>query len=164
VAGTANNYFTDKHDLLLTALLQRFGQLTARFDAALPEPGSATVEQNLVVYARAALELNAQVLPIAAGLLTELPLLHRFIEAIHREPFGPQRIMGPIADYLAAERRLGRLPDIDVEATTTLLIGATVMLAFTGLLSGRPHDGLAGQLPAIVAALARGFDAPPPPA
>ncbi len=158
--GVLYNYFADKNDLLLSALVRRYGGVLARFGAGLPRPGTATVEENLHTYARALLDLHAHALPIAAGLLTELPLLHRFIDAIHREPFGPHLILEPIADYLTGEERLGRLAAADVEAATTLLFGATIMLALS-ILMGRSPEDVAQQLPSIVRTLLRGLGPSP---
>jgi len=162
--GVLYNYFTDKNDLLLTALVRRVSRIVARFDTDLPEPGTATVEENLNAYARAVLDRHADMLPIAAGLLTEPALLHRFIDEIHRQPFGPQLFRQRIAEYLSREQRLGRLPAVDVEAATTLLTGATVMLALSGPLRGLSSEDLTRQLPAIVGTLVRGLNSPSPPA
>ncbi len=160
--GVLYNYFADKNDLLLTALVRRYGRIVARFEADLPQPGTATVEENLGAHARAMLDLQADALPIAAGLITEPALLRQFIDAIHREPLGPQRILHHVAGYIAGEQRLGRLPAVDVEAATTLLFGATIMLAFTNLMGGASREDLARQLPAVVGTLVRGLDAPSP--
>src|SRR6266542_3329323 len=160
--GVLYNYFADKNDLLLTALVRRYGRIVARFEADLPQPGTATVEENLGAHARAMLDLQADALPIAAGLITEPALLRQLIDAIHREPLGPQRILHHVAGYIVGEQRLGRLPAVDVEAATTLLFGATIMLAFTNLMGGASREDLARQLPAVVGTLVRGLDAPSP--
>jgi len=156
--GVLYNYFTDKNDLLLTALVRRYTRIVGRFEADLPEAGTGTVRDNLNTHARALLDLQADALPIAAGLITEPALLRQFIDTIHREPLGPLRILHHVAGYLADEQRLGRLPSVDVEAATTLLFGATVMLAFTNLMGGVPREDLARQLPAIVSTLVDGLD------
>ena len=105
--GVLYNYFTDKHELIVAALVRRYSGLMTRFDTGLPVPGTGTVEENLAAYAVASLELVAETLPVASGLLSEPDLLHRFIAAIHQEPFGPHRMRQPISDYITAEQRLG---------------------------------------------------------
>lgn len=158
--GVLYNYFADKHELLVAALVRRYAtEVVTRFDTGLPQPGSATVEENLLVYARAALDLVAETLPIAAGLMSEQALLHRFIDEIHRQPFGPQRMRQPIADYLTGEQRLGRLGRFDVESAITLVMGPAIMLGFTELITGAGRAELAGQLPGIIRTLLSGMRA-----
>src|SRR5215470_10990723 len=99
--GVLYNHFADKHELILAALMRRYAQALNHFGTGLPEPGSATVEANLITYAEAALDLVAQALPMVAGLISEPVLLQRFIAEIHREPFGPERMRQPIADYIS---------------------------------------------------------------
>ncbi len=155
--GVLYNYFADKNDLLLAALLRRYQRIVERFGPGLPEPGTATVEENLHAYASAALELGAEAVPLAAGLITEPSLLHRFIEAIHRPPFGPQLLLRPIDEYLAGERRLGRVGQVDPEGGTTLLVGATLLLVLGDLLGGRPQEETVRQLPDLVRTLVQGL-------
>jgi AcrR family transcriptional regulator len=155
--GVLYNYFADKNDLLVAALLRRYAQVLGRFDTGLPEPGTGNVEANLIAYAEAALDLVAQALPMAAGLMTEPQLLHRFIAGIHSEPFGPQRMREPIAAYLAAEQRLGRLGDFPVEAALSLILGPVIMLGFTELIGGQPRHALSARLPEIIRTLLTGL-------
>jgi AcrR family transcriptional regulator len=155
--GVLYNYFADKNELLVAAMTRRYAGVLSRFDAGLPEPGSATVEQNLIMYARAALDVIAQTLPIAAGVFSEPVLLRRFIDEIHRQPYGPQRMRQPIADYLEGEKRLGRVGEIDAEAVLSLIIGPAIVLGFTSLITGRTQDELADQIPSIVRTLLHGL-------
>jgi AcrR family transcriptional regulator len=161
--GVLYNYFADKHDLLLAALLRRYDGLADRFDAAIPEPGSGTIAANLHAFARAALDFQAELIPMAAGLLSEPALLHRFLDAIHGEPSGPQHRQGRLRGYLAAEKALGRLPeDVDANAATTLLMGASLTLIVAGhLLPAHLRPDPAAQLPGIVDTLLRGLTPAP---
>jgi len=156
--GVLYNYFADKHELLVAALVRRYAAVVAGFDRDLPSPGTATVEENLAIFGLAALEVVAQTLPTAAGLLSEPALLHRFIDEIHRQPFGPQRMRQPIVDYLAGEQQLGRLaPEIDVEAVVTLIMGPAFMLGFGEHIGGAPREFTAARIPAIIRTLVRGL-------
>jgi AcrR family transcriptional regulator len=157
--GVLYNYFAGKHDLLVAALVRRYAGFLTRFDSGLPEPGTGTVEDNLAAYATASLDLVAETLPIASGLMSEPALLKLFIDEIHRQPFGPQRMRQPIADYLAGEQRLGRLGDFDVEAAIALIMGPAIMLGFTELMSGTPRAELAAQFRQIVRTLLTGLHA-----
>ncbi len=155
--GVLYNYFADKHELVVAALVRRYAVLMVRFDTGLPAPGTGTVEENLTAYAVASLDLVAETLPVAAGLMSEPALLHRFIAAIHQEPFGPHRMRQPIADYLAGEKRLGRLGDVDVDAALALVMGPAIMLGFTELMSGTPRAELTEEFHRIVHTLLAGL-------
>ena len=155
--GVLYNYFADKHDLLLAALLRRYARVLTRFDSGLPEPGTGTVEAYLIAYAEAALDLVGHALPMTAGLMSEPDLLHRFVAELHQEPFGPQRLRQPVADYLAGEQRLGRLRDFPIEPALALILGPAIMLGFTELVGGVPREAVSARIPAIIDTLLRGI-------
>ncbi len=159
--GVLYNYFGGKHELLIAALLRRYAGSLTRFDTNLPVAGSGTVEDNLIAYAQAAVDLVTETLPTAAGLISEPPLLHRFIEEIHQQPLGPHRMHQPIADYLTAEQKLGRLGAFDVESATMLIMGPTIMMGFTALVAGASREALADQIPGIVRTLLAGIQVQP---
>jgi len=160
--GVLYNYFADKHDLLLAALLRRYQALAGRFDAAVPPPGSATVEQNLHAYAEAMLDLHGRLLPTIAGLVSEPVLMHRFVEAIHDVPFGPQHNQHRMAGYIAAEQALGRIAgDVDPDATSILVTGAALVLVIAGhVLPAGARPVAAARLGGIVETLMRGIGRP----
>src|SRR5262249_13168009 len=118
---------------------------------------SGTVEANLIAYAEAALDLVAEALPMAGGLISEPQLLHRFIAEIHREPYGPQRLREPIAAYLAGEQKLGRLGEFPMEAALTLIIGPIIMLGFTELVGGVPRNVVVARIPDVIHSLLKGI-------
>jgi len=159
--GVLYNYFADKNELLLVALLRRYKGAVTRFEASLPEAGTATVEANLNVFACAQLEMQSDVLPIMTGLIPDSVLLRRFVEEMHGQPLGPQHTMERLTGYITAEQRLGRVPEtVDPDAVNTMLMGATALLALTSLLS--PADAqlqISEQLPLIVGTLMRGLGA-----
>jgi AcrR family transcriptional regulator len=161
--GVLYNYFANKNDLLVAALVRRFSAIVANFDADLPRPGTATIAENLTTYAHASLGQFAEALPLVAALITEPLLLHQFFKEIHSEAFGPQLIFQRLGDYLKGEQGLGRLPDVDVEAATDLLIGSTALLALSHSLRGISPEDLAARIPALVGTLMRGITAPAKP-
>lgn len=157
--GVLYNYFAGKHELVVAALVRRYAGSVTRFEADLPAPGTGTVEDNLIEYARAAVDLVAETLPTAAGLMSEPTLLHGFVEAIHQLPYGQQRMHRPIADYLTGEQRLGRLKDFDVDPAIHLIIGPAIMLGFSVLIGGRSPEEIATEVPGIVRTLLAGLQA-----
>jgi AcrR family transcriptional regulator len=156
--GVLYNYFADKNELLLAALMRQYRSLTERFYAQLPEAGTATIEDNLTTLAGGLFELAADVIPMIAGLLSDPPLFHRLFEAMHREPFGPQQLGEPLAQYLEAEQRLGRVsPKVDPHVVSWLVLGPTAMLALASQMGsprGRPD---LPELRPLVAALIAGL-------
>ncbi len=138
--GVLYNYFADKNELVVTALVRRYARLIHRFEENLPEPGEATVEQNLLVYARHALDAHLSGLPIAASLLPVPDLLRRVVDELHSRTEGPQLFAHRFIAYLEGEQRLGRLPATDVHAATTAFVGSTMMLALTSLMGNPPDD------------------------
>jgi AcrR family transcriptional regulator len=157
--GVLYNYFADKHDLLLAALLRRYRALAERFETALPEPGTGSVEQNLCEFVEAMLALQARLMPSIAGLVSEPVLMHRFVDAIHGVPFGPQHNQRRMAEYIAGEQALGRLAgDVDPSAASVLMTGAAVVLVITHhVMPGHAQPAMAAQIPAIVDTLLRGL-------
>jgi len=154
--GVLYNYFADKDELVLAALVRRFARLVERFQADVPEPATRTLEENLNSLARALLELHVSALPLVASLVAEPALLRRFLVEIHREPLGGPQIVGPVSSYLWAEHAAGRVGAVDADAAADLLVGAIAMRAFTTLLGAKRSD-VAERLPALVQTLARGL-------
>jgi len=134
--GVLYNYFADKHDLLVAALLRRYGATLDEFERDLPAPGTASVESNLRAYADALFALVDATLPVIAGLVSEPDLLHRFVAEIHGEEYGMGRTIGRVATYLEAERAAGRLGDLDVDAAVTALTGSVMALGFRRMILG----------------------------
>ena len=157
--GVLYNYFADKNELLLAALVRRYGRMLSEFLSELPEPGQGTVAANLTRFATRALDLIGQALPAATGLLHEPALLHGFMAAIHTHPFGPHQVQGPIIEYVRAEQRLGRIGPVIPETVFALLFGATMTVAFSTLVGGRNADDAMSDLPAIVETMVRGLTA-----
>jgi len=155
--GVLYNYFHDKNDLLVTALVRHFNRMVGRYDASLPAAGTGTVEGNLLAFARAVLDLNADALPTATVLLAEPGLLHRFMQEIHHPP-GPQIFWQRIHDYLAEEHRLGRIGEVDAEAVATVLIGSAAVLVLSSHVRGRSRADITAALPGIVRTLIDGLD------
>ena len=156
--GVLYNYFEDKTALVLDALVQRYRRLARRFFEALPEAGSATVEDNLVVFANGLLELIGDALPTVAGLLTEPVLFHRLFEEIHRDELSPQYMEARLGEYLQEEQRLGRLPLADVTPVGTLLMGAIMVMALSNHFAPPPNpSALAPQIRPTVATILRGL-------
>lgn len=163
--GVLYNYFGDKNDLVVAALLRRYDAQLAVFEASLPVAGEGDVEANLVRYGEAMLALATGTLPSIAGLMSDPALMHRFFGEIHGPENGMQRILGQVAAYLVAEQGLGRLGEFDVPSAITAFVGSMIALGIQGAIGGPGivGDAAAGeakaQIPGIARTLVRGLGA-----
>jgi AcrR family transcriptional regulator len=138
--GVLYNYFADKNDLVLTALVHRFAALVARLEAAAPEAGERSLAENVATLAEALFALHVEAMPIIGRLLAEPSLLHRFMHDIHArtQPFGGKQIRDAVLRYLSDEQRLGRIATgVDIDAATDLLIGGVALLSVPAM-TGAP--------------------------
>jgi len=76
--GVLYNYFEDKEDLLVHALLAHVGNVMASAPALLPAPGECTVAENLRVFIDGGIANLLRVTPAFAGLISQPKVLSRF--------------------------------------------------------------------------------------
>jgi AcrR family transcriptional regulator len=76
--GVLYNYFEDKEDLLVHALLAHVGNVMASAPALLPPPGEGTVAGNLRVFIDGGITNLLRVTPAFAGLMSQPKVLARF--------------------------------------------------------------------------------------
>jgi AcrR family transcriptional regulator len=127
--GVLYNYFADKSELVVAALVRRFETVIDDFGGDLPAPGTATVEDNLLRYVQHLHDVVRETLPMVAGLVTEHALLHRVLAEIHRPGRGILPFLSRIGEYLVEEQRLGRVAaDADLPAAMMLLTGSATTL------------------------------------
>jgi AcrR family transcriptional regulator len=157
--GVLYNYFADKNDLIVAALLRRYEAQLTIFEADLPAPGEGDVEANLVRYAEALFALASETLPSIAGLVSDPVLMHRFVAEIHGPEYGMRRTLGQIADYLVAEQGRGRLGAFDVTAAVTAFAGSMIALGFQGMVGGSSVNDARAQIPGVVRTLVGGLAA-----
>lgn len=139
--GALYNHFASKNDLVVTALVASATAVSEEFVAALPRPGTGTLEGNLRTLAAASVRLQAALTPLFTGLLGDAPLLHEFFARVHGER-GPQQTFAATVTYLRAEQDLGRASrDVDAGAVAGLLFGGSQLHALVG------HLGPVGQVP-----------------
>jgi AcrR family transcriptional regulator len=156
--GVLYNYFADKNDLLVAALLRQYRRLVDDFQELVPVPGTGTVEENLASLGSALFALESEFVPMIAGFLVDPILFHRMFAAIHEEPFGIEQLRAPVTDYLEGEQALGRIaPDVDRTAVTVLLMGSTSVMALASQMLPPALAGGGPDVRAAVNALVRGL-------
>lgn len=159
--GVLYNHFAGKDDLVLTALAEQAADLVRTFLDAVPEPGAATLDENLDTLAHVCLDFQAELMPLVTGLFGRPEMFHALLTAIHDEP-GPQATFTATVDYLRAEQALGRVcEEVDARAVAEVVFGTCQYRALTGLISfahqGAPDPAPLSQtdLTAVVAVLRR---------
>ena len=144
--GVLYNYFEDKEDLLVHALLAHVGNVMNSAPQLLPAPGEGTVAENLRAFIDGGIATLLRVTPAFAGLIAQPKVLARFHAMVGGDPaFDPASADGGAAGrddgeagrddgrglpdlltaYLRGEQRLGRIrPGVDIDAAAALIIGA----------------------------------------
>lgn len=123
-------HFQDKTDLFLAVLTERVPSSLGALLAGLTA-GEGTVAGTLERVALGAMEFYASTFPMAASLFSEPQLLAAHRAVLHQRGAGPQKVNTLLADYLTAERELGRVnAEVDPYAAAALLLGACLQHAF----------------------------------
>jgi AcrR family transcriptional regulator len=157
--GVLYNYFSDKSELIVAALVRQFELMGAQTWQDLPRPGTGTLGGNLAQYAEALHTHIGDSLPIVAGLVTEHALLHRLLGEIHRPGQGILPFLDRLGEYLVEEQRLGRIRrDVDLHATILLLTGAAATLTMrTHVMPGEADAATPEMFRSVVSVLLAGI-------
>jgi AcrR family transcriptional regulator len=144
--GVLYNYFEDKEDLLVHALLAHVGNVMNSAPQLLPAPGEGTVAENLQAFIDGGIATLLRVTPAFAGLIGQPKVLARFHAMVGGDPaFDPasaddgeagrddgeagrddgRGLPDLLTTYLRGEQRLGRIrAGVDIDAAAALIIGA----------------------------------------
>jgi len=139
--GVLYNHFDDKEELLVAALVRRYGRLVETFEGRLAQHDAGEEPWHVGVrgFTLALRDLEVEALHLGAGLVAEPALLERFWLEIHRAPLGLDRLRRPILDLLRAGQAQGHVAvGADVEAAATALFGVAAMSALSVRLN--PHQ------------------------
>jgi AcrR family transcriptional regulator len=137
--GVLYNYFEDKEDLLVHALLAHVSNVMASAPHLLPPPGEGTVAENLRAFIDGGIAALLRVTPAFAGLLGQPKVLARFHAMVGGDAaFDPASADGSepprddgralpdlLTGYLRGEQRLGRIrAGVDTDAAAALIVAA----------------------------------------
>ncbi|MFG1703259.1 hypothetical protein ACFLIM_08700 [Nonomuraea sp. M3C6] len=99
--------------------------------------GKGSISDNLLPVARAGIDYYMEVQAAALPAFTSPNVTVRFREAIRDTGLGPRMETAPLAAYLAAEQRLGRVAaGVDPEASARLLIAGCFHRAYIEMFVG----------------------------
>jgi AcrR family transcriptional regulator len=119
-------HFHDKEEILLHVLRERMPAFPTT-----AAPGEGTVAANLTATVHQALHFYRDAFPMFASLLAQPALMSAARDSLAKYGAGPQVPIAQLADYLRAERRLGRIPGTaDPDTVAALLMGACFQQAF----------------------------------
>lgn len=169
-------HFSGKEEIFVQVLKERLPPLNPLLDelnaayagGAAPgePPGGRSLGQNLTEIALRAARFYEQSFPIAASLFAEPKLLRRHDEAMRSLGTGPHKPLEALADYLRAEREVGRIRSgADPEAAAALLLGACSQRAVLASIGGGAEaaqpleDFAAGLVRTLLAGIAAGGSA-----
>jgi AcrR family transcriptional regulator len=135
--GTLYNHFDTKEALILAAIKEN----QPDFLAAVGDDriGEHSIEENVQEIALAAIRYYQKLVPLATALFADMDLLAHFRLWMQEHRGGPLRIYEIVAEYIAAEQRLGRIkPEIDPFSFAALLLGTCHQYVFIQYFQG--HD------------------------
>ena len=136
--GTIYRHFPDKSALFFAAVLEQNSPVIAWVSRLPARAGQESVESNLVDCLYRLAGLRDQMLPLELALLADPELARQRHQTAPPRPEG--RPLGPpeyIAEYLAAEQRLGRVrPDVATDQVAVVILatlfGLSVLLSDEG--------------------------------
>lgn len=153
--GQPYKVFASRDELVAQVIATEFRRLRAAFDDIVAAAGTATVADNLARWA--ATLLGSPAVGVAHG-VDDAPGLAAAVDAAAGESGVVAALERSVADYLAAEKRLGRVaPEVDERAFGFLVAGAVHNLLASGDAYPRPSDArLRRALAAVADAIAPG--------
>lgn len=135
--GLPYKVFRSRDDLVAELVLVEFRRLRDAFDELVAQAGTRTVGENLAAYARLFLQAHTPALSLAWKLDHEA-LSHAIDAGAHHSGL-LDSFATTVADYLAAEKRLGRVDAaVDEHAFGFLITGAIHNLIVSGDAYPRP--------------------------
>ncbi|MCC5949469.1 MAG: TetR/AcrR family transcriptional regulator [Nitriliruptoraceae bacterium] len=127
--GSIYNHFATKQDLVACAIGERF-RFPGRLEELANAPGSGDPREQLREVVELAVEFLGWVTSTMASADRDPEVMHAHARRVHADGIGPWRSLDRLADWLAAEQRLGRLhPDADPHAAATAVLGACMWQA-----------------------------------
>jgi AcrR family transcriptional regulator len=154
--GALYKHFRDKTEIFLSVLAEHLPDLDLLLTTLPERAGEQTVAENLTEFTRGATDFYVESFPIAMSLFSSQDLLATHRTRVGELGVGPHLPGRRLADYLAAEQRLGRLaPDANPVSAAALLLAACFQQAFLVNFSGETQapDELDAMTSGLVTAL-----------
>jgi len=165
--GALYNYFEDRTDLVVAALMRQAHLSTGPLHELPSRAGTATVVDNLQQAAREISDILDRIVPLFGAVFSDPHLLTglRRVLSEHVPAFSDPQSPHPLGQYLAAERALGRIvADADCESAAAIVLSLCHEAAFFRFFHGSASsvapiarsvefiaDALTGQAPSDTA-------------
>ncbi|MEU4740291.1 helix-turn-helix domain-containing protein [Actinosynnema sp. NPDC023658] len=130
-------HFTDRLGLLQAVVRLHLPLYRDVAEEVVRRAGQGSLRDNLALLLDGLDAYYRRITPILAAVQADGDLRARFAERGADGAVGPQRALLPIVDYLAEERRLGRVrADLDLEPAALVIVGTAYQRAVFRRLSG----------------------------
>jgi AcrR family transcriptional regulator len=141
--GALYTHFPTKSDLLMAVCEERLPDLRGEIGNLVSRVGSSTVERNLEAIIHTTQAFMAELIPITNAVASDPELRARHRERFVGGVIPPRRTIDALADYIAAEQRIGRVdPRISPRVFASLLTGACFSAASVEYVFGESAHGL----------------------
>lgn len=161
--GLLYHHFRDKAELIHEVVIHCLRDFHETLDNLPFLVGQHTVAQNLTRVLEIAYDAQCRITHIVCGVFSDHQLRTRTREIIRERQLGPQRSISILADYLAAEQKLGRVrTDIAPLSAAKLLLASSFHGGMINqfLDSDTDRDGILREIQETVRTVMAGLNPP----
>jgi AcrR family transcriptional regulator len=139
--GALYVHFGGRLELLLAMLEESLPDMLGPLRDLRESIGIGVPQNNLIKAMSGIFNFHRRIVPSVAGLFAERDLLLAYRESLQRQNKGPHLSMAALAEYIAAEQKLGRIESgVDPKLAANLLMSASFFRAFVEEFVGTPLE------------------------
>ena len=136
--GALYVHFQGRLELLLAMLEESLPGMLGPLQLLKESVGQGSAQANLAAALGGIFKFHRREAPKAGGLFAEPELLAAYRQSLARQGKGPHLSMAALADYIAAEQKLGRIDSrVDANMGAYLLMSSSFFRAFMEHFSGK---------------------------